>query len=377
MDWKYLLKLIVLLVFVPFTSLRTVYKHAPLPGELSGIFILLWFSVAYIFLHPKSQTKLNKYLENPLILVLIVGMSVVARFYLYPIVDGIGMGATGDDAFFLPINRLLNFEAPYNIQLHDGAPISPGFGWLLINAPFGISYFLPFFVPIYLLITIYLIKEISHSWMLGNCVCLLVTSTTIFWTLLSSGHDLPAVSLSLVISYVLVELNLKASRGRFIIAIVVGCFSTSRIVFMLLPFLFLFMHVKYRPNYALKLFLLSLCTACLLHAMGFALSDGYQPMHLVTRGIDRVGLDVIMCGGIMLCIAMWFLFRNISDNPSSRLTAYASVLAFILITIAVGEFRSDGYNFAAWEGLSYLYVASPIVVFAVLNSHIAPRRIQS
>jgi len=367
--WRKLLHVIILLLFIPFTSLRTIYKHFPQPLELSFAFLILWGIAIYIVLTPNFIKRVKKYFDNPVIFFIMLGVSIAARLLLYPLVDGIGFGATGDDAFFLPINRLLNIERPYEIKLYDGAPISPGMGWLLINFPFGVSDLFPYLVPIYLGFTAYALNKYFKSWLLVNLVIAIFMSTTIFWTLLGSGHDLVAVALTIIISFITVELHITSSRKWYLVAIMVGCFSTSRIVFIALPFLFMVLLFRYHRLYAIKFFCLSLSFTILFHLVGYIISDWYQPFHLIYRGFNNIGTGVILIGSVFLIFAVIFMYSYVGKTIYSRLIFYALIIGILFSIIAIGELRSVGYDFSRWEGLSYLYVASPIVVLAVISKH--------
>ena len=378
MKLQYIIRVFLLMLFVPFTSIRPLLRILRYSSDIVIVVpvLLLWgASIVFIFLHPIFFQKFKRYFDNMIFLCVLVLVMILARIYLYPVIEGgfgdglsgSWLGSTGDDAFFLPINRLLNFLAPYDFMLVGNVPISPGLGWLLINLPFGFLYTFPFLVPFYLFLTVYLLKQYSKSWIFSNVICMCIVGTAMFWSLLCHGHDLPAVALSLIISFILVERGLNSDFPWYYSAIIVGFFSTSRVIFMLLPFLFLLIHFKFSMWYALKIFLLSLCTMLSLHTIGFIVSEWYQPMHLFNRGLRYVGIDIIFLGIILVLFIGWISWKNIRDNFHSRLLIYTSVIASILILISFGELRSHNYVFVDWEGLNYLYVASPIIIFAIFN----------
>ena len=151
---------------------------------------------------------------------------------------------------------------------------------------------------------------------------------------------------------------------------------TTKIFFLILfiPFTSLrsiFKHFNFRRINSIRFFLVSTFTAILLHLTGFFISDYYQPFHLINRGLNAIGLNLMLCSGIFLFFFTLMAEKIVKDNLISRLTFFSVLVGMMMVAIAFGEFRSVNYHFSNWEGLSYLYVASPIVVFAVMSRHLA------
>ncbi len=368
LKWVSIINILILVTFVPVTSFRTFYKIFPHPFMISIIFSAGWGFAATVFLHTRILERFRRYIDTPIPAIVLIIATIIARCLLYPLVNGIGVGATGDDAFFLPISRMLHFQLPYELTLHDGAPISPGMGWLFMNLPFGSAFLFPFFIPAYMLFSAQALYHFSKSWPLTNLTLFCMTSTTIFWTLLGSGHDLVAVALSLLIAFILVERTIDTSNQMYIAAVIVGGISTSRVIFIILPLLFSILHIRYRRRRAIVFGAISLSVAALFHLLGFLISSWYQPLHLIQRGLNNVGVDLMVIGAIGLLIYVCIVYHRVTDHYASRRNIYAFTLGALLAVIAAGELRAVNFNISLWEGLSYLYVATPMVVWTILDA---------
>jgi hypothetical protein len=303
--------------------------------------------------------------------VLSIALVVAARLLLYPRVDGLGIGATGDDAVVLPGMAFVNGVWFYDVSLHGGAPISPGLGWLVLNLPFANPYIHFLLTPAYLTLFSWFCLNSFRDRAQLHLALILMMSTSTFWTLTCSGHDLVAVGLSVAMCYCLAEAALARTRLLIPLALVIGTLCTSRIILVYVPLLLALLHIRHRFRRAVLFGCLSGATAVAWHVSGYWISDWYQPFHLVSRGEVNVGLVFMLVGVLVLLGIAYAAIRSAPNRVRSRFL-FASGVAVPLVLFAFGELRAFAYDLAEWEGAGYLFVATPTVVLAVTDTWLRP-----
>ena len=218
--------LMMLVLQIP--SYRTIFKFVPYP-IISVIFlnVLAFIGYAIIFQNIWVRKMLTYLLNSYYITIFFIALLIGVNYYLYPRVDArkyIGRGSTADDALIETAKSFLAQRGLYNVRLYDGAPVSPGPGWILLNLPFTTSglYFLltPFYIGI--LSTLYII--FYRDKLGANLVLLSLTSSPIFWELMVTGHDLIALGFGLIILLFLLDKYftslIKAKNSNFLYQLV-------------------------------------------------------------------------------------------------------------------------------------------------------------
>jgi len=365
---------VILFISIYFSGIRNIFNKSPFPiltfflYSIIGIF-LLFFVTSHRYRKLISQINKKFLISIMFSFLLILSFLVFKGMQWNNNMKPLGLDSTGDDAMILPAKAFFeSIKDTYNVKLYDGAPISPGPGWILLNSIFSINniYYLvtPFWLLIYLTSIFLLYKSISIAF----SSLLLMISSIIFFTSSIVGHDHVSISLSIGISFALV-LKMNSSKHEFwryfLLAIFVGTLSTSRIIFVYLPFIYFIMIDN--KKYGIMFFIISLFTIILWHASFFAISEYYQPFHLFNRGRNNVGFFIIAIGIIgesILALYSFYLYYKSRFSLIEKMNLGLYLLSYPLLLIAFGELQHVNYNFTKWEGANYLI---PIFSYGIIS----------
>ncbi|MBI5414096.1 hypothetical protein HZA38_01120 [Candidatus Peregrinibacteria bacterium] len=359
---KFFISLCLFLVIFIVPSFRNVYHWFPFPELFAFLYLISGGVVFYVLFRNVVITFIEKVPSKIIFLCGIVYLLIMSAF-TFQVLDwsnslkSFRRDSTADDAMILSAQSFFDGAGMYNATLYDGAPISPGPGWILLNSPLSLSglYFL--ITPIWLGIFLWMIWKKSHHHFPVVFVLITLSMSTIFWTLTGVGHDLVSISFAIGIFFLMTKNITKETRilTLLFIAIFVGIISTSRILFLILPCIFALI-IPFTKR-AFLFFVTSLITALLFHFIFFELSSNYDPLHLFSRGERSVGYDLMALGGI-LEIGIGALSLYLYTHPKIQF-AYKNILPLLLLflplfLISFGELRNVGFDFAKWEGANYL-----------------------
>ena len=362
---------VLFLLFI--SSLRFAYKFAPLPLlSLLVFFICLYFVLQAVTRETAVTNILKKILQSGFLPYLFIIVFLMVTVFLYPLIDArktMGLGSTGDDAIIQPALKFLSTGKLYDAKLYDGVPISPGPGWILLNSLFPILNIYWLFAPLYIFASLFICKKFYKSNFVINLTLVLISSSFLFWELLANGHDLVPLGFAFVILTFLIHRFFVEDNShltyKIVISILAGLISTSRIVFIALPFLFLLFIWKFNKKNALLFGLISICTNILVQLYFYLVNDFYQPLHLFARGNNNVGPALIITGIILTIILLIYSYRKIDRNIESWLLYIFSCLALPLIMIAFGELIHIDFSFRLWEGVNNLMPVIPGLCFYI------------
>jgi hypothetical protein len=304
---------------------------------------------------------------------------IISNIAIYPLADArktIGKGSTADNAIIECIKQFVSNGKLYDVVLYDGAPISPGPGWILINSPFALLNCYWLFTPVYILITCLLYWRLFGNSIIPTLVLLLLSTSLIFWELMVTGHDLISLGFSFVIIVLLVykfcsrQKDVGLTKHILFITLFIGIIATSRIVFICLPLLIGMLIWRINPRQAIFVSLIGLFVALMLHGYFYYTNDYYQPLHLLSRGKTTVTMPITFLGAfftIVMCVAAFF---KVKDSLGSLLFWFSLCISVPLVLISFGEFLHVDANFRLWEGANYFVPAIPLFLFYVAHSYV-------
>lgn len=350
-----------------FSSLRSLFKYVPSPLIASfafGIFVFIGLRFVRKVSFPQKLQQLLLALGTLTVLVL--------TLFIYPIADRrkeAGLGSTSDDAMIESFQNFVNTGKMYDHKLYDGAPVSPGPAWILMNAPFESFKRYPFLTFTYLLSALLMIILLLKQTTLALQFLTILLSSLLFWELTVTGHDLVAVGL-MIFALSLGFFYLKAPTlwvdcGLWVL---LGCLATSRIVFIFLPFLFAAFLWKTNFRRAVLTFAFPTLLALAFHAYFYTQSEFYQPLHLLGRGRDNVGFPLMACGALLAFI--FFIYAQRRYAPDWRQVGiwFSGCLAIPFFFISVGELQKVDFVLRSWEGANYLMPFLPCMLFYLLST---------
>ena len=111
----------------------------------------------------------------------------------------------------------------------------------------------------------------------------------------------------------------------------------------------------------------------LIHLWGYQHFEHYQPLHLLHRGWNRVGPELMVVVALLLAGAVAMTSRR-QDETGARSLFFVTMLLLPHLGIAFGELAAFGFDFVRWEGANYLFPASPAVLWFCLSGGLASRR---
>jgi hypothetical protein len=336
---------------------------------LVGMILLIAF---YAYFHnPFIQRLSYRLLSSTALLVSLLVIIWMIGFIIYPIKEGLNQHGSGDDAMQQPILAMMRGEWPYDIKMFDGAPISPGLGWLLLNAPFTIfnaaSLFNPFYLGLMSILFIIFRKRRDTA----SAVLLSILACFTCIEQIYSYQDLLAIGCAFVIIFLLGEYyasNLPAVLG---IGILSGFIATARVVFVFIPGLLALLWFKRQKQRAVLIGISGTLVASGFHLIGYLYSEFYQPLHLIQRGF-RIPSILIWGGVAAVGVATYLILRLPKDSFQSRLGWFAAVLVIFLLFILSGELIGVDFNLRYWEAAHYLLPAIPAGLYAILGTQRPP-----
>jgi hypothetical protein len=348
-----------LIFFLQVPALKDIFKYLPYPVICSAVIFTVSAVLYYGLLYSAIGRPILQSKWYTAALLLLIGLAGAVVYPKANALGAVGGGSIADDAFIEPIKSLLHGHGLYDVDI--GKPVSPGPGWILLNAPFAFRVSIYLLTPAYLSIAALVCRHYSGGYLNVNRMLTVLMSSLLFWDLSVTGYDHIAVGIAIMLMVVVVNRMKLTWKNVVFVALAGGIIATSRIIFLplglLLGALLLRRHLRFGLLFA------GIGTGCtlLLHGFFFCTSKVYQPLHLFSKVNNDTGtLPIVITGVIALAIGIPLLFQR-----STRWGSWAAtVLCWIGIPLgfaAWGELDAFGYRLAAWEGAHYLLVLAPLV----------------
>lgn len=365
--------IILLLFFLVVPSFRAIFKYSPY--QIATLICYVVICAIFYYLLSESENRQKIFVEKILgfkwLSYILILLFTITMWTIYPIADArknIGAGSTADDAIIEASLTLLQDAKLYSATTYDGAPISPGPGWILLNSPFVLFDIYWLFPAFHILSAVIVTQFLSGTYRESNLALLILPTSLIFWELLVTGHDLIPLGFSFV-TIIVLTYYLRNSSSVITIsllvatAILTGIIATSRIVFIFIPpLLSLFIWKSSKKNAVFYLFT-SMLVSAMLHLYFYITSDFYQPLHLLSRGQTNVGISLSFIGLAATIIAVYGAYQHLQNSIESWMVYFFICISIPLATIAFGELSTIGFQFALWEGANYLAVPAPLFAF--------------
>lgn len=363
-----------LLMQVP--SYFAIQQYSPWPeATLGALFVAyivgLWMAATHF--------PLMRLLDNWLVgAAFIVGLW-AAIYMLYFHVKALPATPTSDTALMAPIEALRSGRAMYDLDGLISVPASPGPAWVLFNAPFtfmGVSVAYTLLTPVYVMFGWLMLRMAGHTARLANLWMLVLFSGLICWELATGGYDIVALSVMVMALYLLVE---RFSLGRMswaslLVAMAVGLFATSRIVFPYLAPLFGLIIWKHDRLHAVVFTAVALLVTAAAHTGAFFQQDFYHPFHLFTRAESRMGIEMVAAGALATAVVLIAALVLMKPERLSQLGWFTLALATPFAFISMGELADNGWRLQGWEGGNYLVPVAATAILFVLRRLDVDRR---
>ncbi len=356
-------------------SLRAVFKYLPLPLLISLLMLGGGFLFYLAILGLAKGQRLFRLapIRRPkaFCLGILIAMTATSGV-IYPLADarrGAGGGSTADDAMILAARSFRTSGSMYGEMVPPKIPISSGPGWVLLNLPLANPTLYWLLSPFYILLAVFAFSWAMHSARPAAFALCLLSSSLLFWELLTTGQDLVAVGFAFAILTLATWQLCRTPRPSWPLVILTGVLAglvaTSRFPFAGFPMLLALLAWKNNRTTSLLIAGAGMLTVVGLHAGFYATSNLYQPFHLFTRGGKNIGIDLIGLGLLAETFALIFAYRGADSRVSSWLHGTWLCLFIPLLLIAFGELRTVAWSFAHWEGANYLFPCIPLYLFYI------------
>lgn len=340
--------------------------------EYSVFLILSYaiFLVFFVFLIEKLGLKKSKILDYNLLWLLLIVVLGLLNILLYPGTRLVPNPSSAPSALIGPAAALFyDGLNPYSIRIFDGAPISPGPGWILLNSPLLLGGLITILTPIYLFFSGFMLAKICKA--THALIYILLTLLSLNFLQMSIiGHDLPAIILALVGLTLALNFYYKDDIYFIIIAVLVGLVATARVPFIIFPVALSSCLVKIDYFRARVFLILSVGITVTVHLIFWiwAYSQGvfYQPLHVIGRAAHGGSLIILFFGTLIWAMFGWYGWRHLTKCPSTWMFFLWTVLSTPFIFVGINELLSNGLfhlkSWQTWEGKGYVMFTLPLLV---------------
>ena len=361
-------------------SIRFFYNFS-LTKELPLFFYFSYLLISGIFFIFFLKTKLFIQIINSkkvLFATIIIFSTYI--FYKYPH----SIGTERDDCYLIILENLANFQFPYSKTML-GDPCSTGLSTLIFYFPsFFFKNFFSFTPTIYLILFYILFKKIFNGEIVNFFIYLQIFNL-LYLEEAIGGSDFFLISISYLGGILLLDDYFKNKKISYLYLafIFLFFFYGSRIIFIyLIPLNYLIFKSIYKSKkfdvfYFFQFFLTVLLILIPLIINPFE----YHPAHLIQKTYGMIVFNFskeILFLIITLFVIYYFLSRkvNLIKNlnelylfkkalPTQCIVYILPLLIIITLTFL---FRLTTDAIRNWEGLSYLILIYPCIVFLISSN---------
>ncbi len=277
--------------------------------------------------------------------------------------------STAPEAMIVPAKNLLHGTYLYQDRLSDGAPISPGPGWILLNTPIsgtGLQFLL---TPLYLMFAALFIGKVTSRGR-GSILFVLITFACLnFLQQSMAGHDIFAIGFAMLIITLLTFQKRSDERWVIGLSVIAGVIATARVPFVIFPIILGLYLSRQSISLAVRFTLIALLVAALLHSIafvwGYLVAGEYQPFHVFNRAKHGTGRPLLVVGALVSITIILLSPWKVREKASSLLIWTWGSLFIPFCTVGIGELiRYEKGILANWEGKNYLTFTLPLLVGA-------------
>ena len=279
--------------------------------------------------------------------------------------------STSPDALIEPARLLFSGQNPYLARLFDGAFVSPGPGWIMLNAPLTLTGGVALVTPFWMALCVWRLSRASPV-AAGIFTGLSFLPLGLVLTT-CSGSDLYGVSFALLFLCLIASDLANRPRVLMCLSVIAGFVATARApMIAALPVIGLGLW-RLRPAQGTVFLTFSMATALLLHAAFYAwslqLGQLYQPLHVFMRGQRAMGPVLLLFGIVAELAIAYALWRKLSGVSWTWMAGCWSLLAPPFALVGFSElFKAGPISLGAlqhWEGSNYLSFTLPLLAGAL------------
>jgi hypothetical protein len=299
------------------------------------------------------------------------GTFCTATLVLYPVADALkqtGRGSDQDDALILAGKALVRLSNPYIQHTYLNQPVHPGPGWAILTAPLTATGLYALLLPIALTLVLWALRSAGESWQTINRFVLLLVSSLIVWELAVTGSDYIPFALLTLATFLLLMRPALGKAKVVVLCILVGFLATFRLPFILLPGLYALILASRFPLRALAVGIGGTLICMALHLPFYLINlDYYPPLYLVIQKTHASFSSMGLVLASASCVGALWVIGSLQKTWGAR-AAYAFGLAVPWSIIAFADLIRVEGSLAQWGGASFMTLALPSVVLAVMST---------
>jgi hypothetical protein len=362
---------ILALVVILFTSLRPASKYL---GSSLWAFAYAGFAILVLYLLSRSAASRDRLLSKGFVWsVGILFAAVSASFY--QAADSLKetlQGQDQDDCTIIVVRQLLAFEFPYDQTSYFGNPCSPLFGALVPYVPFVASGLFFLSNSALLLVAIWLGFRLTDSSQVFALTILTALAIPLTLELMVNGSDLVFIGFGILLLSQLMTRAENQPTMLTVSTILAAVLASSRISMPILAVAYLiWLFQRHRKRILTQFAILTLVGLSPSLILYLVNPEGFSPLHLVGKSQNLVpGAWYIF---MILATLAGFVFGGyLAGKGTGALPFLAVSFSPHLLFLSYGDLAfSRQFDFATWEGASYLMLLLP--VFASLAANLVLR----
>jgi hypothetical protein len=337
-------------------------------GEPAGPLVYLLL-LSFLLYAAAVAPRLERLAGSRLLAAAGVALLALGNLLLFPGTRLVARPSSAPDALAQPVARLLAGLEPYGERLFDGAPISPGPGWILLHGPFTALGLGPLILPAWLALAAWLLARAGGR---PAGFVALTMAPLAFLQMSVVGHDIFAISLAFLV--VLLAARQAPARGPafLALAILAGTVATARLpLIILLPVLGLGLAAERGRAFGWRFAAIAIATCLVWHAAAFLwcweAGDFYQPLHVFARADNGAGRWFSLAGALCGLAAAAWIWRRRDGGTRHTLLGLWLLQTALFLPIGLGELVNlQPFGWADWEGKNYLAYPLPLLAAALL-----------
>jgi hypothetical protein len=274
---------------------------------------------------------------------------------------------TAAPALVEPAKELAHGHDPYQAHLAEGAPISPGPGWIILLAPLTLSGGVALLLGLVLALCTYLVRLLSSS--SAGLVLVLVLMQPVLLEGSFIAHDIFVIPIFFASLCLLAERWVDNSPRLVFLAVIAAAFATSRLPMIILLLILCLGLFRLRPKAGLLFLSISLPFTLLIHGIFYLWTREdhifYQPFHLFSRGARATNHPLQLIGLLAVMLVAVSLFLRMKARAEDWIAYSGLLLAAAFVPVGLGELRLVHSHYQIWEGANYVSFGASLLAIAV------------
>ena len=387
---KQLIETTIILVFTNLISVRFFFKYIPHPSISFGLYLISIFLIFYCILNIKFFFS---FFCNKFFLFLSVILFIIFCYFAYSYADNlskVGKGSVSDDCIKIFVSNIYNFNPPYSNMVGYECSLGPSVFIFYFFSYFNDIIFV--ILPSFFILIFYFLIDKFYNNKLAIFFTFVNLSNLMFVELSAVGSDFYVIGFAYAFAliYLIELLNHNKVKYLFFFYLFIIIFACSRLPLTFIAiFILFFIYFTFQLKNKNGKNFLSIISVFLIFLIWFLLYSFnhiqfiQQPSHLFKKFLFFYNADfsanvtnffisspyliILMIIFLILIIylSVFFISLLIKKTLSTKNILRLFILSLFLpmFFLSFIDLNARNFNLATWEGLNYLYLPIPSVIF--------------